>query len=57
MQKKCKIIWSIQKKAVPLHPLLTKWHIVNDQMVNGLPLKAKFVHNKLHTILPLWLSW
>ena len=23
MQKKCKIIWSIQKKAVPLHPLLT----------------------------------
>ena len=24
MQKKCKIIWSIQKKAVPLHPLLTK---------------------------------
>jgi len=24
LQKKCKIIWSCQKKAVPLHPLFPK---------------------------------
>ncbi len=24
MQKKCKNIWSVQKKAVPLHPLSLK---------------------------------
>ena len=35
----CQIIWSIQKKAVPLHPLLPNDQIVNDQMVNG------FVHS------------
>ena len=37
MQKKCKIICVCQKKAVLLSSIS--------------PLKAKFVHNKLHTII------
>ena len=46
MQKKCKNIWSVQKKAVPLHPLSLK-NGARPKRAQAMIFERMSIHNKM----------